>query len=198
MKRFTLTSYLLVNRPLADAIANADCLHQKTAGSVSEQLVLAKHLSKIIINLVSPFKGSKKLVSNNVGHISQDVLSFSAVTLYPVCWVARFPTNPPVPASASQHGGKLARRLTTWQKLPDQQCTAASIRMFTASASRPSLCRAGPRGPVIPQTTQAQAHTVQRGLTVTSLGLPPSVWASGTQSLSLHWWLTLLTDWPNA
>lgn len=122
------------------------------------------------------------------------VLFSSAATLSPASWVARFPTNPPVPATASHRGGKLERHLTTWPRPLDRQCTAASIQMFTASASRPSLCRAGPRGPVIPRTTRARAHTVQRGLTVTSLGLPPSHWVSGTQSLSLHWWLTSLTD----
>lgn len=124
--------------------------------------------------------------------------SFSAATLSPVCWVARFPTNPPVPATASHHGGKSGRHLTTWPRPPDRQCTAASIRTFTASASRPSPCRAGRRGPVIPRKTRVQAHTVQRGLTVTSPGLPPTLWVSGTQNLSLHWWLMSWTDGFNA
>lgn len=130
-------------------------------------------------------------------HCSPLLLS-SAATLSPVCWVARFPTNPPVPATASHRGGKSERRQTTWPRPPDQRCTAASTRTSTASASRPSPCRAAPRGPAIPWKTRVRAPTVQRGLTVTSLSLRPTVWASGTQSLSLHWWLTSWTDGFNA
>lgn len=120
--------------------------------------------------------------------------SIPAATLSPVCWAARFPSKPPVPATASHRGGKSEHHLTTWPRPRDRQCTAASIRTFTASASRPSPCRAGPRGPVIPRTTRAQAHTVQRDLTVTSPGRHPTPWVSGTQSLSLHWWLTSWSD----
>lgn len=155
---------------------------KETASSVSLKQVVDKHLSyMLLIKTVDSFflvelKSSVKTNCKMCRARGQLLTcSFSSATLSPVCWVARSPTKPPVPATASHRGGKSERHLTTWPRPPGRRCTEASIRTFTASASRPSPCRAGRRGPVIPRTTQARAHTVQRGLTVTSPGLPPTL-----------------------
>lgn len=110
------------------------------------------------------------------------------VTVFLIFWDITFLTNPPVPATVSQPAERLELPLKISLQLRDQESTTAPTQTFTITANRPSPCRAGLRGLIIPLLFLAQAPTARRDLLCTIPDRHPSLWASDTLSLSPHWW----------
>lgn len=110
------------------------------------------------------------------------------VTVFLIFWDIIFLTNPPVPATVSQPGGRSALPLKISPQLPDQENTTAPTWTFTVIAIRPSPCRGGLKGPIIPLLFLALAPTARRDFICTFQDHHPSLWASDTLSLSPHLW----------
>lgn len=110
-------------------------------------------------------------------------------TLCPPSWAPTRPTSQPAPATLCRAAWKRARRRRTlpWRQAPGS--TTARPQVSTWTASHRSPCRAAHPSPELPPARPARARTARRGWWRTCHGHPPSLWASGTLNLSLHWWL---------